>query len=241
MASNKEVQIVRREDAHIIAYLMEGFFRDYRTPLQLFITIFPKTYHAARRSRLSEEEITQCCYEGMLVAARRYDGRAKYLTYAAAWMRASVNKQLKKATKEFSAKQFNDIDMEMFLNSSAVKLGKCLRQREVDENESRSQVGVFAKSILTPREYEVLCLRYGLEGRCFANLKEIGKMFNLSKERVRQIQFKALSRLRAAIRSKQRETGSPDYSDQLLATPKHAQGDPGLEGSDGQVQDRGRR
>ena len=49
---------------------------------------------------------------------------------------------------------------------------------------------------LTPRESNVLCLRYGLRGHESHTLKEIGKMFNLSRERIRQIEKTALKKLR---------------------------------------------
>jgi len=49
---------------------------------------------------------------------------------------------------------------------------------------------------LTPRETNVLCLRYGLRGHESHTLKEVGKMFNLSRERIRQIEKAALKKLR---------------------------------------------
>jgi RNA polymerase primary sigma factor len=49
---------------------------------------------------------------------------------------------------------------------------------------------------LTPREREVLRLRYGLEGESDHTLEEIGRSFSLSRERIRQIESKALAKLR---------------------------------------------
>lgn len=49
---------------------------------------------------------------------------------------------------------------------------------------------------LTPRETSVLCLRYGLRGHESHTLKEVGKMFDLSRERIRQIEKMALKKLR---------------------------------------------
>lgn len=53
-------------------------------------------------------------------------------------------------------------------------------------------------SRLKPREEKVLRLRFGLCGRPPETLEEIGKTFNLSKERIRQIQKRALRKLRDA-------------------------------------------
>ena len=49
---------------------------------------------------------------------------------------------------------------------------------------------------LTPRETSVLCLRYGLRGHEPHTLKEVGQMFDLSRERIRQIEKTALKKLR---------------------------------------------
>ena len=49
---------------------------------------------------------------------------------------------------------------------------------------------------LSNREASVLCLRYGLRGHEAHTLKEVGKMFDLSRERIRQIEKRALKKLR---------------------------------------------
>ncbi len=59
-----------------------------------------------------------------------------------------------------------------------------------------------ALSTLTPREAEVVKLYFGLDLETPLTLEEIGEMFNLTRERVRQIKEKALRRLRHASRSK---------------------------------------
>ena len=50
--------------------------------------------------------------------------------------------------------------------------------------------------ILSPREVEVLSAYYGLEGRKSLTLEEIGELYNLTRERVRQIKERAIRRLR---------------------------------------------
>lgn len=55
---------------------------------------------------------------------------------------------------------------------------------------------------LTPREKSVLKLRYGLEDGKEWTLEDIGKVFNVTRERIRQIEAKALRKLRHPARSK---------------------------------------
>jgi RNA polymerase sigma factor (sigma-70 family) len=49
---------------------------------------------------------------------------------------------------------------------------------------------------LRPREQEVITLRYGLGGQPRLSLSQVGKALSVSKERVRQIQDRALEKLR---------------------------------------------
>jgi len=55
---------------------------------------------------------------------------------------------------------------------------------------------------LTPREEKVLKLRFGLEDGRARTLEEVGKEFNVTRERIRQIEAKALRKLRHPSRSK---------------------------------------
>ena len=55
---------------------------------------------------------------------------------------------------------------------------------------------------LTPREAKVLRLRYGLDDGKARTLEEVGKEFNVTRERIRQIESKALRKLRHPSRSK---------------------------------------
>lgn len=57
-------------------------------------------------------------------------------------------------------------------------------------------------STLTPREAKVLKLRFGLEDGKARTLEEVGKQFDVTRERIRQIEAKALRKLRHPSRSK---------------------------------------
>ena len=57
-------------------------------------------------------------------------------------------------------------------------------------------------STLTPREEKVLKLRFGIEDGRTRTLEEVGKEFNVTRERIRQVEAKALRKLRHPSRSK---------------------------------------
>jgi len=79
----------------------------------------------------------------------------------------------------------------------------------VRENEEQPDDKVMAESLLkdicaglnflSPRETEVLKAYFGLEGKQPMHLEEIGEMFGLTRERVRQIKERAIRRLRKMV------------------------------------------
>ena len=58
---------------------------------------------------------------------------------------------------------------------------------------------------LTPREREVLNLRFGLNDGYSRTLEEVGKQFGVTRERIRQIEAKALRKLRHPTRIRKLE------------------------------------
>ena len=55
---------------------------------------------------------------------------------------------------------------------------------------------------LTPREERVIRLRYGLDDGRSHTLEEVGKEFNITRERIRQIEAKAIKKMRHPSRAK---------------------------------------
>jgi RNA polymerase primary sigma factor len=58
---------------------------------------------------------------------------------------------------------------------------------------------------LTPREREILRLRFGLENIRPHTLEDVGKIFNVTRERIRQIEAKAIKRLKTDMKAKMDE------------------------------------
>lgn len=68
------------------------------------------------------------------------------------------------------------------------------RTGDVDTDETITKL----MQALRPREQEVLALRFGLGGKSRLSLSQVGKVMEVSKERVRQIQDRALQKLKAS-------------------------------------------
>ncbi len=52
------------------------------------------------------------------------------------------------------------------------------------------------RSQLSPREAKVIAMRFGLAGHTDHTLEEVGQQFGVTRERIRQIEAKALNKLR---------------------------------------------
>ncbi len=83
----------------------------------------------------------------------------------------------------------------------------------IEDKESESPVDYTTRQLLkeelysilkdlNDREEKVIRLRYGLDDNCPKTLEEVGKIFNVTRERIRQIEAKALKKLRHPTRSK---------------------------------------
>jgi len=72
---------------------------------------------------------------------------------------------------------------------------------EYAANESLEEMTRSILGSLTPREAEILKSRYGIGSNTQHSLREIGKMFDVGPERIRQIEAKALRKLRHPSRS----------------------------------------
>ncbi len=87
-------------------------------------------------------------------------------------------------------------------------LGDFIRDEDASEPAEAASFTLLKEQLievlgtLTPREEKVLKLRFGIEDGRTRTLEEVGKEFNVTRERIRQIEAKALRKLRHPSRSK---------------------------------------
>jgi RNA polymerase primary sigma factor len=67
---------------------------------------------------------------------------------------------------------------------------------------------------LDPREAEIIRLRFGLGGEQARTLEEVGEMFGVTRERVRQLQNMALTRMRKALIAKERQRSREEIEEE---------------------------
>lgn len=110
--------------------------------------------------------------------------------------------------KELQAVVKEPVSMDQSLNDEDdATIGDLVADEEdnsVIDNIYKEQVCAKVKEVLSTldeREAEVLSMRYGLGGTRAQTLEEIGEAFGLTKERIRQIENKALKKLRNPMRA----------------------------------------
>ena len=94
-------------------------------------------------------------------------------------------------TQVVSAREMEQLKKYRVLDVQGQKLVNTVLQLEYDR-----------MTFVTDREQKVLRLRFGLDDGRARTLEEVGKVFNVTRERIRQIEAKALRKLRHPSRSR---------------------------------------
>ena len=74
--------------------------------------------------------------------------------------------------------------------------------REATFNQDLREQTKKVLSTLTPRQEKIIRMRFGIEEKAEHTLEEVGQDYNLTRERIRQIEEKALRKMRHPSRSK---------------------------------------
>ena len=105
--------------------------------------------------------------------------------------------------KEIIQADREPISMEMPLNrDDETYLGDLIEDNESSRPDSTTEEELMRQDLnrmlsqLTPRERDIMHLRFGLEDGRQRTLEEVGRLFNITRERVRQIEHKAFRKLR---------------------------------------------
>ena len=96
---------------------------------------------------------------------------------------------------DYSIDDDNDTDLADLIEDKSV-CDPALKSRKTAEKELLLSV----LNTLEPTEKEVLIRRYGLDDGRAKSLEEVGKMININKEKVRQLETRALRKLRSPLR-----------------------------------------
>jgi RNA polymerase primary sigma factor len=100
------------------------------------------------------------------------------------------------------------LDMEIS-SESGTTIGEYIEDTSAEDPSLRMSLVHLREQIqqvldsLTPKEREIVVMRFGLDDGRIKTLKEIGEFFNISRERVRQIETKAIGKLKHPSRSRQ--------------------------------------
>jgi RNA polymerase primary sigma factor len=105
--------------------------------------------------------------------------------------------------QEIMAADREPVSMEMPLNrDDETYIGDLIEDNESTRPDATTAEELMRQDLsrmlsqLTPRERDIMHLRYGLEDGRQRTLEEVGRLFNITRERVRQIEHKAFRKLR---------------------------------------------
>lgn len=87
---------------------------------------------------------------------------------------------------------------------------------DLGEKNLREDLSTMVNS-LEPREASIIKLRFGLEGQKELTLEEVGKKFKVTRERIRQLEYLALSQLRKQMQSHNKQRTADEVEQETLA------------------------
>jgi len=117
----------------------------------------------------------------------------KFSTYATWWIRQAITRSI--------ADQARTIRIPVHMIETINKLNRISRQMLQEMGREASPEELAERMDLTAREAKVLRMRFGIDMNTDHTLEEVGKQFDVTRERIRQIEAKALRKLRHPSRS----------------------------------------
>ena len=157
---------------------------------------------------------------GLMKAVERFDPAkgGKLSTYAAWWIKQSIKRALANQSKTIRL-PVHLVDKISKMRRVSLQMSEELGREPTDEElgdedaqtpfellrdkNLRNEVGGLL-DVLDDREKKIIFQRFGLDGGKPKTLEEVGKKFGVTRERIRQLQNIALSKLRRALGKKER-------------------------------------
>lgn len=142
-----------------------------------------------------EHQIAMVCFEAMIDALCRYSLDKPYQ------LATIIQTRGLRAINEYVSKLMSDrlgIAVEQF---PSIELCDTMDIEGIAAYNDNIDIlrSCFYSDRITPREREVIILRYGLRDGITRTLEQVGKIFGFTKERVRQIEVKSFRKLRAIL------------------------------------------
>ena len=194
--------------------------------LRLVLKVASSYYQTFKNNGIRFEDLIQEGCMGLMIAAYNYDfKKSKFSTYASGWIRARVSRFCRlnskvikypvhfwerKRGKMGEIKPEISLDDSVFDDKESEENGKTVKDYIAGEDEEdllknfhESELAEKVRNVialLTPKEQKIIRLRFGIGEEKEHTLCEIGDMMNLSRERIRQIEKKALRKLRRYLK-----------------------------------------
>lgn len=151
---------------------------------------------------------------GLIKAAEKYDSGkdVKFISYSVWWIKQYIQEFLKKnkninnfeaddSTLYVDNLNYHDSDeaddTNIICNNILLQDDDC--DNIEDQEKNRKDIINDIMTVLNKRESDIIIKYFGLDNNKEMTLEEIGNLYNLTKERVRQIKEKALRKLRTCV------------------------------------------
>jgi RNA polymerase primary sigma factor len=192
-----------------------------------FVVSIAKEY---RNRGIAFEDLINEGNVGLVEAARRFDPArgTKFITYASWWVRKSILRALAEQPRLVRVSSYRlkrnrgaaepvrttTVSFDHPVDRDGRPLGERLvaevpsAEHELLREESVSHVRA-ALGALSEQERRVVALRFGLDGAQGISLQEAGERLRLSRERIRQVEARALERLGRVVRKRQHARTAP--------------------------------
>ena len=211
---------VKQSNETLIRLIQEGnkqARQDICVKNESLVKKYAKIYYRYFGNDLEYDDLMQAGFIGLLTAADRFDFSkdSAFSTYAVFWIKQAIHRQVvdqgyriripvhmmdKIARMSRLDNQYGSIGMDYHKRVLTIAQDMAINDHLI--HGALSSVLDEILSTLKPREERILRMRYGFYDGRPRTLEEIGQEFHLTRERIRQIEEKALRKLRHPTRTK---------------------------------------